>query len=213
MNNMPEGYKGLISFLGKALPDEFDAILFDLSEKGYPVIEQADWGSEDVNDVRKCMTDLIRSGKADDSDCVLNVIVPTKRKKLMKASFYFIKEGEKFLCAVALITELEMLIRMNTFFRKRLTVAGLDAMNEISMADMYEEERQITDPDEIRDMVYEFCPDPSELTPTERKELFMDVYDTGVFRIKGAIPKAAEAMGISEQTVYRYISDIKKHRK
>ena len=213
MNNMPDGYKGLISFLGKALPDEFDAILFDLSEKGYPVIEQADWGSEDVNDVRKCMAELIRSGRIDDSGCVMNVVVPTKRKKLFKASFYFIKEGEKYLYAMALITELDMLLRMSAYFGKRLTVTGFDGMNEINMSDIKQEERQITDPDEIRDMVYEFCQDPSELTPTERKELFLDIYDTGVFRIKGAIPKVAEAMGISEQTVYRYISEIKKHRK
>ena len=74
-------------------------------------------------------------------------------------------------------------------------------------------ERVLTDLDEIDEMVKEFCPGPSELTPKERKELFLDIYDTGIFRIKGAIPKTAEAMGISEQTVYRYISEIKKLRK
>lgn len=212
MNNTPDGYKGLISFLGKALSDEYDAILFDLTEKGYPVIEQADWGSEDVNDVRKCLTDLIKSGRAEESDSAYNVIVPTKKKKILKGSFCFIKEGGKPVMAVALITEMDMLIKMSNYIRRRLNILGPEG-DDVNLAEYVYEGRQISDIDEIRDMVYEFCPDPSKLTPSERKELFVDIYDTGVFRIKGSIPKAAEAMQISEQTVYRYISEIKKARK
>ncbi|MBR6473158.1 MAG: helix-turn-helix domain-containing protein [Firmicutes bacterium] len=212
MNNMPEVYKGLISFLGEALPDEYDAILFDLTEKGYPVIEQADWGSEDINDVRKCLVDLIRSGRINGNDCILNVIVPS-RKKMLKGSFYFVREGDKPLYAVALLMELDMLLKMSGFLTNRLNISGPDGINEINLGDFEPVEHRITDLDEISRIVREFCNDPSKLTPSERKELFMDIYDTGIFKIKGAIPKAAEAMGISEKSVYRYISEIRKMRK
>ena len=212
MNNTPEVYKGLISFLGKALPDENDAILFDLQEKGYPVIEQADWGSEDVNDVRKCLADLIRSGRAKDNDSILNVIVPS-RKKLLKGSFYFIREDSKPVYAMALLTDMDIFLKMSNFLNKRLSFTGTDGIDEISLVNFESQNHQVTDLDEIESLVRGFCDDPSKLTPSDRKELFMDIYDTGVFKIKGAIPKAAEAMGISEKSVYRYISDIKKLRK
>ncbi|MBQ7703632.1 MAG: PAS domain-containing protein, partial [Firmicutes bacterium] len=126
MNNMPEEYRGLISFLGKALPEEYDTILFDLREKGYPVIEQGDWGSENVGDVRRCLTDLMKKGKARNNESIYNVIVPTRKSKLLKASFFFMKENGRPVSALALVTELDMFLRMNSFLTRRLTIMGPD---------------------------------------------------------------------------------------
>ena len=212
MNDKLEAYKGLISFLGKALPDEFDAILFDLTKKGYPTAEKSDWGRRNEKEVRRLLQDVIREGAVSDEG-TFGRVTPTSDQKLEKVSFYFIKEGGKAIGAIALNMELDTYLKFSSFLSDRLDIVCNDGVTPINMTNHMQRERILTDLDEIEDMVNEFCQDPSELTPTERKELFMDIYDTGVFRIKGAIPKAAEAMGISEQTIYRYISEIKKARK
>ena len=212
MNDKLEAYKGLISFLGKALPGEFDAILFDLTEKGYPTVEKSDWGRRNEREVRRLLQDVIREGAVSDEG-TFGRVIPTSDQKLEKVSFYFIKEGSKAIGAIALNMELDTYLKFSSFISDRLDIVGNDGVTPMNMINEMKRERVLTDLDEIDDMVNEFCPDPSELTPTERKELFMDIYDTGIFRIKGAIPKAAEAMGISEQTIYRYISEIKKARR
>ena len=212
MNDKLEAYKGLISFLGKALPGEFDAILFDLTEKGYPAVEKSDWGRRNEKEVRRLLQDVIREGTVSDEG-VFGRVVPTSDKKLEKVSFYFIKEDSKAIGAIALSMELDTYLKFSSFISDRLGIVGNDGVTPINMNSYMQRERVLTDLDEIDEMVKEFCPGPSELTPKERKELFLDIYDTGIFRIKGAIPKTAEAMGISEQTVYRYISEIKKLRK
>ncbi len=212
MNDKLEAYKGLISFLGKALPGEFDAILFDLTAKGYPAREKSDWGRRNEREVRRLLQDVIREGAVSDEG-TFGRVIPTSDQKLEKVSFYFIKEGGKTIGAIALNMELDTYLKFSSFLSDRLDIVGNDGVTPINMINEMKRERVLTDLDEIEDMVNEFCPDPSELTPTERKELFMDIYDTGIFRIKGAIPKAAEAMGISEQTIYRYISEIKKARR
>ncbi len=212
MNDKLEAYKGLISFLGKALPGEFDAILFDLTEKGYPALEKSDWGRRNEKEVKKLLQDLIKEGAALD-ESVFGRVIPTSEQKLEKVSFYFIKEGGKVIGAIALSMELDTYLKFSSFLSDRLGIVGNDGVTSINMNSYMQRERVLTDLDEIDDVVKEFCPDPSELTPKERKELFMDIYDTGIFRIKGAIPKVAEAMGISEQTVYRYLSEIKKARR
>ena len=212
MNDKLEAYKGLISFLGKALPGEFDAILFDLTEKGYPAVEKSDWGRRNEKEVRRLLQDVIREGTVSDEG-VFGRVVPTSDKKLEKVSFYFIKEDSKAIGAIALSMELDTYLKFSSFISDRLGIVGNDGVTPININSDMQRERVLTDLDEIDEMVKEFCPDPSELTPKERKELFLDIYDTGIFRIKGAIPKTAEAMGISEQTVYRYISEIKKLRK
>ncbi len=212
MNDKLEAYKGLISFLGKALPSEFDAILFDLTEKGYPAVEKSDWGRRNEKEVRKLLQEIVKSVTVPDEGAFGRVI-PTSDQKLEKVSFYFIKDGGKAIGAIALNMELDTYLKFSSFLSDRLDIVGNDGVTPINMSSYMRKERVMTDLNEIEDMVKEFCPDPTELTPTERRELFMDIYDTGIFRIKGAIPKAAEAMGISEQTIYRYISEIKKARR
>lgn len=212
MNDKLEAYKGLISFLGKALPGEFDAILFDLTEKGYPAVEKSDWGRRNEKEVKKLLQNLIKEGAALD-ESVFGRVIPTSEQKLEKVSFYFIKESGKAIGALALSMELDTYLKFSSFLSDRLGIVGNDGVTPINMNSYMQRERVLTDLDEIDDVVKEFCPDPSELTPKERKELFLDIYDTGIFRIKGAIPKVAEAMGISEQTVYRYLSEIKKARR
>ncbi len=53
---------------------------------------------------------------------------------------------------------------------------------------------------------------PERLTPEEKMELFIDLYDEGVFELKGAVAKAAEALHMSEQSVYRYLAQIRRAR-
>ena len=40
----------------------------------------------------------------------------------------------------------------------------------------------------------------------------VDLYDAGFFELKGAVAKAAEVLGISQKSVYRYLAKIKQAR-
>lgn len=213
MNRTLEAYKGLISFLGEALPNEFDAVLFDLTDKKYPVIEKSDWGASGEELIRRTITDAIKSGAADTDGKVLNIITATKDKRLIKISIYFIKDEEKLVGALALNMELDFFLKMSTFLRDKLNIVG--GAGPVNMSQTLDESdfRRAEGIDDIESFVEKFGTPADKMTPSERKEAFMDLYDTGVFRLKGAIPKAAEALKVSEKTIYRYLSEIKKMRK
>lgn len=51
---------------------------------------------------------------------------------------------------------------------------------------------------------------PQKLKPQHKKDLIKALNDKGVFLIKGAITETAFELNISEPTVYRYISELKK---
>lgn len=54
---------------------------------------------------------------------------------------------------------------------------------------------------------------PGEASANERVDLLYEMYNLGVFELKGAVAKAAEARSESpKQSVYRYLSKIKKAR-
>ena len=213
MDNIMASYKGLISFLGNALPDEFDAVLFDLTEKGYPMVEKSDWGASGEDEIRRIISEAIKDGRAEENGFVLNAVTATKDKRLLKVCIYFLKEEGKLTGALAVNMEMDFYLRMSTFLRNHLIVEGNKGRTDLSASEIQPQDDRIDDVDEITGIIEKFGIPADKMTPSERKEAFMDLYDTGVFRLKGAIPKAAEALKISEKTIYRYLSEIKKMRK
>ena len=213
MNNIMASYKGLISFLGNALPDEFDAVLFDLTEKGYPMVEKSDWGASGEDEIRRIITEAVKDGRAEENGFVLNAVTATKDKRLLKVCIYFLKEEGKLTGALAVNMEMDFYLRMSTFLRSHFTVGGSRGLVDMSNDTEGQYSERIEDIDEIANVIDKFGTPADKMTPSERKEAFMDLYDTGVFRLKGAIPRAAVALKVSEKTIYRYLSEIKKMRK
>ena len=50
------------------------------------------------------------------------------------------------------------------------------------------------------------------LSHSERMEVVTQLYDNGLFLLKGGISATASKLGVSEPTIYRYINTIKKSR-
>ncbi|MBR4905403.1 MAG: helix-turn-helix domain-containing protein, partial [Clostridia bacterium] len=66
--------------------------------------------------------------------------------------------------------------------------------------------------DTIERIVSEETDAPQRLTPEEKKALIVELYDAGVFDLKGAVAEAAAALHLSEQSIYRYLSQIRRMR-
>ncbi|MDY3974229.1 transcriptional regulator [uncultured Veillonella sp.] len=52
----------------------------------------------------------------------------------------------------------------------------------------------------------------NRLSQVERMEVVTQLYDNGLFLLKGGISATASKLGVSEPTIYRYINNIKKMR-
>jgi predicted transcriptional regulator YheO len=212
MNRTLEAYKGLISFLGEALPEEFDAVLFDLTDKRFPVIEKSDWVKSGEELMRKAIADNLKNGFTDGRDFVLNSITATKDKRLLKMNIFYIKEEGRPVGALVLNMEMDFFLRMSSFLNERLMTEKDGDSVYLSGMPSDPRARRAEGLDAIDSVIRSFGPPAEKMTPSERKEVFIDIYDTGVFKLKGAIPRAAEALKVSEKTIYRYLSEIKKGR-
>ena len=51
---------------------------------------------------------------------------------------------------------------------------------------------------------------PERLSLEERISIIQELNDNGLFLLKGGIPALAASLDVSEPTVYRYLSKIKK---
>lgn len=55
-------------------------------------------------------------------------------------------------------------------------------------------------------------PEPVKMTQKKKLELTRGLEQKGFFLLKGAVPKAAEALHCSQATMYRYLTQIKKEK-
>ena len=206
-------YAKLISFLGETLGNTFEACLFDMTTSGYPVIASANSHSDTQEKVRAFVSKAVGSRQVRDRGYFANRPIEIDFSKLLKASVFFIYGAEeKPVGALCLNMRCDLFMKMTSF---------ANSMLQFNMEDLDDDAAETILPDitghepsldAITQVVGEFGVEPSRFSQEERMEIILDLYDMGVFELKGAVAKAAEELQISVQSVYRYLTKIKKAR-
>lgn len=209
MHHALEQYARLIPFLGETLGELFAACLFDLTEPACPAAACVNLSAGGQKRLRAYLTQIMNSQRVQTKGCWTNAAIEGDEDSLMKASVFLIRDdGGEAVGALCLGMRCEFLMRANGL------LAGLLQFNTEDPGD----EEAETPParelslDLIDEMVAEFGVEPGRVSPGERSDIICDLYDEGVFELKGAVARAADALGVSVQSIYRYLAKIKRAR-
>lgn len=211
MDDITNKYALMVSFLGNTLGGSCEAYLLDLRQKSLPIVAQHNLHRGSVGPLRRLVREALQVPRVLEEGILLNRAVTSDTEKLIKCSLYFIKDGEGQPAAVlCLVVRLQTYLEMYTYLDEliRLNNNNLDE-EQPDGGDALLEEPSL---ELIDRMVAEFTEDPQRMRPDEKTELILDLYDAGVFELKGSVAKAADAIGMSEQSIYRYLSKIRKNR-
>ena len=198
-------------FLSEALPESFGVMLFDLEEKGQPCVFERNVAGAARDAARKCIKTALSSKTVVENGMLLKRSEASAKDKLRKLSVLFIKDDKgNAVGALALIIELNSILFASGFFSDLLSMSS----EELDEIQPMEGPKPVLARglDSIDSFIEAETDDPSRLTPDEKMELILDLYDMGVFGIKGSVMRAAEKLHLSEQSVYRYIAKIKRMR-
>lgn len=213
MNGELIPYAKLVSFLGECLGGTFEACLFDLAAPGCPVIASVNSHGGDVEKVRAFVREAAGSRQVRERGYFANRPIEIDFAKLLKSSVFFIYDTEGMpVGALCLNMRCDLFMKMVTFANSMLqfNIADIDDDGaEASASDAAGQEPSL---DTITRMVSEFGVEPGRFSPEERMEIILDLYDVGVFELKGAVARCAEELRISVQSVYRYLTKIKQAR-
>ena len=213
MSNELKKYAAFIPFLAETFGSSFEIDLFDLTDPDYPIVTSAN-GNDDIQEkVRAFIAEVAGSQKARSGRYIANRPIEITLGKMIKTSVYFIKNDENEPAGALCIS-----LRCDFFFRMSQLAADMLKFNTEDLDDdsFYNEElsASVKEPslDCITEMVKDYGVEPERISQSERVEIICDLYDMGVYNLKGAVAKTAEALQVSEQSVYRYITKIKKAR-
>ena len=208
-----EPYAAMIEFLGKALGDNVEIALHDLTSKEQEIVAIANnhnSGREVGAKLSNLSLHYLEEKQYLDNDYVMNYKTTGPDGKLMRSATYFIKEPGKempvgMLCINVNISDLEYL---TSTIKK---ILGIKDEKDI--------EFKMDNPVEIFDLYIKECLEkmgfPSyflaeRLNVDEKIKVVKYLQEKGTFKVKGAIVLVAEKLAVSEPTVYRYLKKMEK---
>ncbi len=216
-----EPYAKLVDFLGKALGDNCEIALHDLTSKEQEIVAIANnhiSGREVGAKLSNLSLHYLEEKQYLKHEYVMNYKTVGADGKLMRAATYFIKEGNKempvgMLCINVNISDLEYL----TSTIKKILGVKEEKDIEFKMDNPVE---ILSSPlDEMIDMYIKECLEkmgfPSyflaeRLNVDEKIKVVKYLQEKGTFKVKGAIVLVAEKLAVSEPTVYRYLKKMDK---
>lgn len=200
-------------FLGKTVAKTYEIIVFDLQNDECSVLSHYNRIPGTLNAARSLLLEAMQSEKIRKAGYILNRPLNTENKKMVKSSIWFVKREETVVGAFCLNVNCNVLIDVNAILADLLSfnIGELDDTEE----ELKQSHKKYVEPsfDMIAAIVARNTDDPMRMTANEKFETICDLYDADIFELKGAVPRVAEAINLSTQSVYRYVAEIRKARK
>lgn len=218
-------YQVLVRFLREALGPDYEIVLQEVTPEGGGIIAIAG-GEISGRTVGSPLTSIalkfIMQRRYVHSDYVLNYTGKLANGKTLRSSTMFIKdEGELvgLLCINfddrryhELSDRLLKLIHPDEFVESHYRDPE-DLPHRTVLYPAEETERFQNDlADLMQEIFDEVCPAdlrPEAMTQEQRQHIIAQLYDRGMFQLKGAVPFATEKLQCSQATIYRYLNKVK----
>lgn len=220
MHKQLEPYVMLVEFLGKALGDNIEVVLHDLTSANKEIITIANAAQNSGREIGAGLSNLsmhyLKEKQYLDHDYVTNYKTTGPDGKLMRSATFFIKEEKLsfpigMLCINVNISDFEY---MTTTIKK---ILGIKEEKDIEFKRDNPVEILSSPLEEMIDLYITECLEdmgfPSyflaeRLKVDEKIKVVKYLQEKGTFKVKGAIVLVAKKLAVSEPTVYRYLKKI-----
>lgn len=213
MDNELKRYIKLVPFMGETLGPAFEVILFDLTELGQIVVASANVRDSSVEKARALALEAMECEKTKMSGYVVNRGVETNPGKLSKISVFYVRNGkEEIVGALCICMKCDPFLKLETIIEGFLRFDTDDIGIGMQETELFKSVSREPSLDGISNYIRSFGIESGRTNLDERMEIICDLYDMGVFNLKGAVARTAEELQISTKSVYRYLANIKKVR-
>lgn len=222
-NEIKRRYQVLVRFLSEALGPDYEIVLQECGDEHSGIIAIANGGISGRtvgSPLTSTALRFIMQRRYEHSDYVLNYTGQLENGKTLRSSTMFIKdEGELvgLLCINfddsryhELSDKLLKLIHPDDFVSSHYR-SPIEAPRKTVLYPSEDPERFQNDVVGLMQEIFDdVCPAPVEdMTQEERQKIVSQLYDRGMFQLKGAVPFAIEKLGVSQATIYRYLNKLR----
>jgi predicted transcriptional regulator YheO len=220
-----EPYLPLMDFLAELLGPRTEVVLHDTSDLSRSIVALTN-GHVSGRTVGGPATDLVlkvlQNHEHDDRDFLANYLAESRTGGTFRSSTFFIRDaGGDVVGMLCLNIDDEPLTRARDLLAAITATTGLvkgadrGGAGEAERPPAPVAERLSTNVDElaldgVARIVAAQGVEPHRMTPDEKVAAVRELERAGVFLLKGAVAQVAEALHVSEPTVYRYVKQVRR---
>ena len=224
MNSKLEAYVPLVEFLGKALGQNYEIVLHDFSTPDHSIIAISN-GSLSGRVVGGPATDfalkLMKQGVDKTSQYVVNYKARNVNGNLFRSASYLIhNEKGKLIGALCVNFNTTPFIAMRNKLTQDIicdheqpmeaTGAVSKLVNPLHVFENFQGSIEEVITTMIDNSLAKYTVAPERLSANERIAIVEDLNEGGLFLLKGGLAALAERLKVSEPTIYRYLSKVKR---
>ncbi len=203
-------YIPLVDFLAEVFGDDAEVVLQDVSDFNNSVISIRNnhisgrkLGAPATNLVLKVM-----NGNFTDKNYVTNYRGVSAVGKVVRSSTYFIKDDKNVVVGMLCIN-----IDIDKFVQLKNHLDGILKLPEEifeKTTERFSVSAEGLASDSIETILEESGISPERMSQEEKMEVVNKLDKNGVFLVKGSICKVASVLNVSNATIYRYLSKIRR---
>lgn len=218
-------YVPLMAFLAEILGPRAEIVLHDTSDLSRSIVALTN-GHISGRSVGGPATDLVlkvlQNHEQDDRDFLANYLAESRAGGRFRSSTYFIRDARmKVIGMICVNIDDEHLTRARDLLTTIIATTGVvkgGAPGDILVQPEGPRpvaERLSMNVDElaldgVARIVAAQGQDPQRMTPDEKIAAVRELERAGMFLLKGAVTQVAEALYVSEPTVYRYVKQVRR---
>lgn len=202
-------YVPMAEFISKTIGNACEVVIQDVSntEKSiFYITEPSVTGRKVGGPITDYALEILSSRCYEHQPYLCNYIGKGSDTKTFHSSTYFIKDQGELIGFFCVNIDISDLLKARDFFSQILMIPqGEQHIKEnfnFSLKDMMnnilQAHTQFTSVD--------------QLSVQEKEDIVTEMQEKGIFLLKGAVMTAAEALQVSEQTIYRYLKNSKKKK-
>lgn len=214
MNKRLNSYIGLVDFLADFLGTDAEVVLHDMTDLENSVIAIRN-NHISGRQVGAPATDLVlkilKNKKYDNYNYLSNYKGTSQLGKPLKSATFFIRnEKNKIEGMLCINMDVEKMSQVKDYIEQLLGFKEEQDNNDPISETLSQSAQELT-LGSIQKVVDSFSIPPERMDQDEKIAIIRELSEKGVFLIKGAVGQAAQALKVSEPTIYRYLGKLKKN--
>ncbi len=212
-NPLLQKYIPMVDFLAEVLGNDAEVVLHDVSDMDNSVVAIRNnhiSGRKVGAPVTNLALKVMKDQKYSNTPYIVNYKGVSEKGSILKSSTYFIRDQQG-----ALIGMLCINIDYSKFEQFRNYLDGFIRLPENNQQASPVEERfsssvEAVTLDGIETIIRNIGVSPERMSQDEKIEVIKELNNSGVFLLKGSVAEVASQLKVSEATIYRYLTKIKK---
>ena len=203
----------LTAFLGLALGPDYEVALHDLTDKHCSIIAIANShvsGRSVGAPLTNVALQILKDGSYLRSDYLLHYPGLSQEGKPLQSSTFFLKEEGKLVGMLCINFDDSRYRAVSQAVLQLCQAAGLEEPEEARAPERFHNSIQEVAGEAVAQALAGLGREAGQLTPEQRQQLVTALEPQGIFLLKGAVKEVAQALGCSQATVYRYLSQARR---